>query len=121
MTNSHIVLFFLRRNKGNLDISQKTKLINSVWKSVIFFKIELSILSKSELICQHFVYCFVDFFYYLDILFMLSKVVAPKWMALCKNLACRASFDCDGCRKKIDNPECNACDKMINYFNVFSM
>lgn len=38
-----------------------------------------------------------------------------------KNVLYWFAFDCDGCKKKIKNPECKACEKMINYFNVFSM
>lgn len=38
-----------------------------------------------------------------------------------KVIAYGASFDCDSCNKKIKNPECNACEKMVNYFNIFSM
>lgn len=54
---------------------------------------------------------------------MLYKLFAPlkSQSQLITKLSVRASFDCDGCQKKIKNPECNACEKMINYFNVFSM
>ena len=31
------------------------------------------------------------------------------------------SFDCDNCHKKIQKPECNACERMVNYFKVFDM
>ena len=31
------------------------------------------------------------------------------------------SFDCDNCHKKIEKPECKACERMVNYFKVFDM
>ena len=42
------------------------------------------------------------------------------WNYLMKVNAC-ASFDCNNCKKKIENPECKACDKMVNYFNIFQL
>ena len=30
-------------------------------------------------------------------------------------------FDCDGCAKKLETPECKACDRMVNYFKIINM
>jgi len=54
---------------------------------------------------------------------MIYKLVAPltrKWgiQRVARNFA---TFDCDGCQKKIKDPECKSCEKMVNYFNVFNM
>ena len=32
-----------------------------------------------------------------------------------------AKFDCNNCAKKIAEPECKSCHKMVNYFQVFRM
>jgi hypothetical protein len=32
-----------------------------------------------------------------------------------------ASFDCNNCSKKTTLPECTACHRMVNYFNIFNM
>jgi hypothetical protein len=32
-----------------------------------------------------------------------------------------ASFDCNNCSKKTALPECTACHRMVNYFNIFNM
>ena len=32
-----------------------------------------------------------------------------------------SKFNCGGCAKKLTVPECNACDRMLNYFQIFSM
>jgi hypothetical protein len=57
---------------------------------------------------------------------LLNQCVRAK---LCLNTtATRASgfywfskFDCDHCSKKLEIPECKACDKMVNYFKIFNM
>ncbi len=32
-----------------------------------------------------------------------------------------ATFDCNNCSKKTMLPECTACHRMVNYFNIFNM
>lgn len=50
------------------------------------------------------------------------KSIKPATKALTHiSLAAFGKFDCDSCSKRLTEPECRACERMVNYFHIFSM
>ena len=51
----------------------------------------------------------------------MNRIVKANFVLNFLRLRAMASFDCSGCKKKVTNPECNACHKMVSYFSIFEM
>ena len=51
----------------------------------------------------------------------MNRIVKAKFFTQVLRIKSMASFDCSGCKKKLANPECNACHKMVSYFSIFEM